>query len=809
MRRFPVFILSLWLLPLCLYSQGQMRGPGIVTGRIIDSRTGQPVEYSNVLLMDTVTKAMVSGVVSDSTGSFRLNNVPLGNYYLEYSFIGYDRQHSKPFAITKSDSRIDLGMMKLAPSGINMDEVTITGERSMMINKIDRKVFNVEKDIAAQTGTVTDLLQNIPSVSVDMEGNVSLRGSGSVTILINGRPSVMSNAATLQQMPASMIEKIEVITNPSAKYKPDGTAGIINIILKKERKAGFNGSLSANAGNNDRYNTTLQLNMNTGNFNLFGSYGFRQDYRQRTGELYSETIDTTGSQPLSTYLWQTSRGFARPISHLAQLGADWNITPKNAVGITGTYNYRKVQRDDITSNLYKDTDLNPTEEFTRTGTGYDDENSYGMTAFYEHTFNKEQEHIFRIDFEYQSDGENENYDYVTRYAIPDYPDELDNNQGDNREQNINLTLGYSRPLWENASLETGYEGTMQITDQNAYVSHFNPESGLWVPDPEQNNLYHANQAVHALYGTVAYGWKKFSVMGGLRAELALVNLDFKTLDTTAVNNYFAVYPTLHMSLESGKNEWQLNYSSRVNRPDGEDMNPVPEYRDPRNIFVGNPDLKPENIHSFEFGYAVRLKNASLIPSLFYRYKMNGFTMVTTSLNDTVLETTIDNLNHDQSAGIDFSGTWTLLKIINLNFSLSGFYSQIDASDIGYSSTKSAFAWNSKLNASVNITKTTLFQVNTQYRSKALTAQGMRQPTWFMNLGFRQDFWKKKISVLLTVSDLFNSMAWKNSIDTPVLIQESTRRRDARVFYAGLVFNFGVNGKKTKDVKLEYDNGMDK
>ena len=272
-------------------------------------------------------------------------------------------------------------------------------------------------------------------------------------------------------------------------------------------------------------------------------------------------------------------------------------------------------------------------------------------------------------------------------------------------------------------------------------------------------------------------------------------------------DYFALYPTLHLDLSSGKNEWQLNYSRRVNRPDGEDMNPVPEYRDPRNVFVGNPDLKPEDIHSIELGYSLRLKQLTLVPTLFYRYKIHGFAWVTSSLNDSVLITTIDNLATDQSAGLDLSGTWQIGKIANLNFSASGFYSQLDASNIGYEAGKSVFSWNGRINASISITKTTLFQINGQYRSQALTAQGMREPSWVVNLGFRQDLWKKKLSLIATISDLFDSQTMRSTVNTPILVQESVRRRDGRVFYAGFLFNIGTNGKKTKDTKFEFDNGL--
>ena len=803
------FLLLLALTLLSCQATAQSRSNGIIQGKIIEAQNKTPVEYANVALIDTLNGKIISGAVTDSTGSFRLMNIPNGIYYLEYSFIGYEKQRSQAVGIDRKNNRVDLGNLGLKPSAVNMKEVTVTADRNMIVNRIDRKIFNVQQDIMSQTGSVTDILQNIPAVTVDMDGNISLRGSGNVTVLINGRPSTMTGAASLEQMPASLIERIEVITNPSAKYRPDGTAGIINIILKKNRKAGFNGTLGGNIGNNYRYTTNLQLNLNTGKFNFFGSYGFRKDYRWRGGELNSHSIDTSGHT--SAYLYQKSEGYSRPVSNLATLGFDYSMTDKDMSGITLTLNYRDLDRVSSTYNQYKNDSLRPTEDFTRYQEGPDYQTNLGANAYYEHTFNQESEHKLRADFVLEYDDEHENYSYNSVYKTPLYPDKKDYHYNHILEEKFNLALTYSRPLWKNASLEIGYDGNMQISDQDFLVQHYNNELLQWETDSVLTNHYNGNQTVHALFGTLSYTIRKFSFMAGLRPELALLNLDFITVNAVVRQTYFSVYPTLHLSLASGKNEWQLNYSRRVNRPRPEDMNPVPEYRDPSNYFVGNQYLKPEDIHSFEFGYAVKSGNVTLIPSLFYRYRVNGFTTVTNNKNDSVLVTTMANLSHDQSAGIDFSGNAQIVRIINLNFSASGYYNEIDASNIGYSSNKAALSWNAKVNASVSITKTTILQVNGQYRSSVLTPQGIRYPTWVVNLGFRQDFWKKKLSLLLTVSDLFNSNASKSTVSTPVLIQESLRRRDAPVIYAGFLFNFTTNNKnkKEKEIRFEFDNSSEK
>ncbi len=798
-------VLLLFLVPLSQLP-AQVRRTGMISGKVIDSQAKTPVEYANIVLRAAKTDSMVTGTVTDSAGFFRLKEVPFGSYILEYSFIGYEKMRTSIQTLDAKHPRADAGTLALTSSTVTMNEVTITSEKTMMINKIDRKVFNVQKDIQAQTGTVTDLLQNIPSISVDMDGNISLRGSGNVTILINGRPSVMSGVANLEQMQASLVERIEVITNPSARFKPDGTAGIINIILKKERKAGFNGTVGLNAGNHDRFNGNVQLNYNLGKMNLFGSYGYRQDYRRRSSEVRSQTIDTASSE--STRYWQNTQGWARPKSHIARAGFDWAISKKDAAGVSGIYNYRKVDRHDTTGNRYFDHEFLPSETYLRNHDGIESENSLGITAFYEHTFDREKESMVKAAFDYQQDKESEDDYYTNLYTLPAIPDKADRAQGNNSGHDISFTLDGSTPLWKVLQLETGYECNIELITIDQSVSAMDPATKVWAVDTSEGSRFHSNQTVHALYATLSGSWKKFRAMAGLRAEEAILDLEFRTLGSSLNTDYFALYPTLHLGLEAGKGEWQLNYSKRVNRPDGEDMNPVPEYRDPRNVFMGNPNLKPEEIHSVELGYALSLDKMNLVPTLFYRYKVNGFTWVTRSLNDTVLASTMENLDRDQSAGVDLSGTLRIGKAVRMNFSASGFYSEIDASGIGYSASTSTFAWNAKLNASINLTKTTLLQVNGQYRSEALTAQGKRKANWVVNLGFRQDLWKKKISLIATVSDLFNTQAWKHSINTATLVQESTRRRDARVIYGGVVFNFGTNGKKQKEAKFEFDNGME-
>ncbi len=778
----------------------------LITGVIADKTSKSTIEFANVELLNAKDSAVIKGAITDAKGKFNLDQVKAGNYLLRYSFIGYEKT---VMAVSVGDRpRINLGTLPIALLVNPMDNVTVTATKPLLNTSIDRKSYDVTKDIMAASGTASDVLKNIPSVEVDLDGNVSLRGAGDVMVLINGRTSPLlgklNMAEVLQQFPANTIERIEVITNPSARYKPDGTSGIINIVLKKSVKGGWNGSLTGNIGDMNRYNTSATLNYKPGKLNIFGNYGIRQDSRTRTNSITREYLDaTTGAT--SGYYTEDGVSKARPLTHLATVGATWTPDKKNSYGISGNYSNRDQVKNDVTTEKFFDKTHAYTSYFDRLRYDPEYEKEKDATAFWEHNFPGE-DHTLRVELNVAVSNELEDNHYQNAYHFPGTNSTYDNTrigQDGNQQQ---FTVDYSHTINESSKLEAGYSGAFNQQDFNFYGEYYDISTGKFIMDKVKTNQFLFNQTIHGLYGTYEKSYEKFSYSVGLRAEASIIRGNQVTRDTLISNNYVKLYPTLHLAYQLKKGQLQLNYSRRVHRPEGDDINPFPEYQDPYNVRAGNAKLLPEIIHSVEFGYKWQDKNFSFVPSLYYRYKQNGFTQVTVPLNDSVLLTTQQNLSNDQSAGLELIFSAKVGKVFSSNFSTNFFYNQINATNLGYFDKKTILSFSTNFNSTISFTPNTMMQVSANYRSARLTPQGKNYPSFVLNTGVRQDLFKKKVSILLAVSDILRSQQQKSELNTTYLKQTSIGRRDAQIIYLGVSYRFGKLIKKTEE-KMQFDNGQ--
>lgn len=780
----------------------------LVTGNVIDKVSRKPVEFASVLLIQLPDSASGKGGVTDKRGKFLLENVQPGTYVLQCSFIGFGSVESNPFTINDGLNQFTVPTIELLNGGKSLSDVIVTGKKATLNTSIDRKVYNVEQDIMSRSGSVSDILRNIPSVEVDIEGNVNLRGTGEVIILINGKPSPLmgrTRGEILQQLPANAIERIEVITNPSAKYRPDGSAGIINIVLKKNFRNGFNGSITANAGNRDRYNGNISLNYKPGKLNLFGSYSYRQDSRRRYNNIYRTSTDSVTRNP-EGYFTQSVYSLTRPHAHIANAGIDYTINDKNTLGASGTYFRRRQIRKDVMENFYFDEHNTLSEHFNRLRYDPEKEDQVNGNIYFEHLFNKE-DHELRAEFTTSAEEEVEDNQFTNQYFLPTKPLTFDNTRISEKTNQNQFTVDYSNPLSEDSKLEAGYDGLYTKVDLDFLNRYY--DQSQFIKDLGKSNRFVYNEYMHAVYGTYQKSYEKFGFSVGARAEAVFIkgHLMSAAADSFVRNNYFKLYPTVHLSYAlADLQELQLNYSKRVNRPEADELNPFPEYQDPRNLRAGNAKLLPEIIHSVELGYKWFNNKFSLVPSIYYRYKQNGFTSVIRPLNDTVLLTTEENLLNDQSAGLEIIFSAKNGKWFTLNLSTNIFYNKIDASNLGYLDNRSVFSMSSNLNSNFTLTKTTMLQLSTNYRSARLTPQGKFYPTATLNAGVRQELFGNKLSVTLTASDIFNSFRWKNKLNTIYLQQESVNRRDGRVIYLGVSYRFGVV-KKPKEEKLEFDEGQ--
>ena len=799
-RIIPFLILAFFSLQLIAQQNGS-----VITGVVVDKFSGLPIEFATIQLLKVSDSSIIQSAISDKKGKFSLENIPGGNYILRFTFIGYVTG-SLAVNIT-TQRKLNLGKVEIASSSANMKEVTVNAKKSMLNTSIDRKIYNVTQDIMAQTGTASDVLKNIPSVEVDIDGNVSLRGSTEVMILINGRPSPLmgkTRAEVLQQFPANSIERIEVITNPSARYKPDGTSGIINIVLKKNIKGGWNGSATFNVGNRSRYNGNITLNYKPGKLNVFANYSLRQDSRLRKNNINREYLDSTGNT--ESYYTEDNQSTARPLSHLAMLGADYELNKHNSFGLSGDYHYREQLKKDVAKKYSYDKYHLLTENYDRLRYDPEYEKEINATVYWQHNFSKE-DHELRIEFNASGSDELEDNHYTNLYYYPSIAPSFDNTLIGQKNNQQQFTIDYSNPLSDDSKLEAGYSGSFTQLDMNFYGEYYDTAQHKFVKDMVKSNQFLYKEAIHAFYATYQHEYTKFSYAVGLRAEPVKNNSHLVTKDSSISNAYFKIFPTIHLSYKLKNSMLQLNYSKRIHRPEGDDLNPFPEYQDPRNLRAGNPKLLPEIIHSVEFGYKWQNKNFSFVPSLYYRYKLNGFTIVTIPINDTVLLTTQQNLSNDQSEGLELIFSARAGKFFSANLSSNFFHNTIDASDLGYSSSKSIISFSTNFNCTFTITKTTMLQISTNYRPARLTPQGKAYASFVMNTGVWQDLFKKKVSVILTVSDIFKTLQQKNGLNTAYLKQVSIGKRDAQVIYLGISYRFGKTIKKQPEKKLQFDDNL--
>ena len=806
MARFTIIMMLFVSISINVFGFGK---DGNVNGSVIDSKTNKPLQFVNVVVMKKSDSTVVTGATSSSDGKFEISSIPAGEYLLRCSIVGYKDRFSKPFIITEKQMLIQKDKIKMMPSAITLNSIEVKSERSVLTTGIDRKIYDVTQDVLSSSGSVSDLLQNIPSVQVDIEGNVSLRGSADVEILINGKNSALvdptSRAEALQQIPANAIEKIEIISNPSAKFKPDGVSGIINIVLKKDTDLGYNGMVGANYGNLGRYNFNSSINYNPGGLNMFARYGIRQDKRasvNKDDRTQISLIDTT-------YYFGKRDAGGKPFSHLLAGGLDYNINSTNSTGVSGNFMFREYTRDESTQKTYYDGTHSKIEDYKRYRTGEEYQKEGEVNAYYQKNFDGD-DHKVRLNYTYAFSPETENNYFKDSFSFPfGHPEGRDNMITIAKMFRNEVSLEYSKPLSDVSTFEAGYVGNFDKNDFD-FKGELLADTlkTIFAVDTLKTKHFIASCAVHAAYATYSDSWGLFSYMAGLRLEQANVKSDLVSSNLIYTQDYFQAYPTIHMDYKLFSSaELQLNYSKRVNRPDDEDLNPFPEYQDPRNLRRGNPKLKPEYIHSFELGLKLETEVVTLSPILYYRNKVNGFTWVTSPLNDSVLVTTHENLSTDRSAGLEIAFIGSIAGVLNYNGGINGFYEKIDASDIGFSNSKSTYSWSGNLNCNFSTFANGIFQINTNYRAARLTPQGNFKPAFVLNIGYKQDIIPDKLTFTATASDILKTMKREMTVNTNWLQETMTDQRNSQVVYLGITYHFGATSKKSKEKSLQYDDSI--
>ncbi|MCB0478335.1 MAG: TonB-dependent receptor [Crocinitomicaceae bacterium] len=771
---------------------------GELSGKIQDSTTNKPVEFATISLFRVKDSSLVTGGVTNAKGEFKITEIPVGMYRVKISFIGYKDKFVGPVFFKPDNPSVTLEPVSISSTEGALDEIEIVAEKADLETKIDRKVFNVEKNITATGGTVNDLLNNIPSVEVDMDGNLSLRGSGNVTVLIDGKPSSMTGGARtaiLSSIPASSVESIEVITNPSAKYDPDGMSGIINIVLKKNKLKGITAGVELSAGTGNVYSAAANFNYKNEKINFYTNYSFRHYRGYRN---YNSTRNTTVNDTTTT-LDQYREGTDLNESHMLKLGLDIFINPKNTLGFFVTGNMARREREGYMKyNEFNNKDLE-TSFWTRDT--YDPTKSRGLDfgLNYQHKF-KQPGHDLQLNFN-QSIGDNvDNGFYMAQYydslLIPEENPERQQLVYDNRNNFFVGMLDYVNPINKKMKIEAGAKATIRNIYQDSYNEYFDYDSSFYVSADSLNNIFKYNEQIYAVYGIWSHTIKeRFGYQIGIRLEQALTQPVLVNTNDTYRNDYFSWFPSLHLSYKLGEkkdHELTLSYSKRINRPHMHSLNPFPNYSDPLNVRLGNPYLLPEYIHSIELGYAYYSKYFTFTGSGYFRYMTNMIQRVLVVDSSGVNQRTWSNVDNGFNYGVEAVmivkpfDWWRM----NISFNLYQMVFQ-DKSNTESDLNNQGLSWSAKLMSTMTFfKKTTEVQINLNYNAPRPVAQGTVRARWNLDFAAKQWFLNRTLGVGIRISDLFNTLRFQIDVEEANQVTYTQFKWETRRFYINLSWKFG-------------------
>jgi outer membrane receptor protein involved in Fe transport len=785
---------------------GDAPAVGKIKGIVLDNKSGLPVEFATIALYKLKDSSLATGLVAGEKGDFELKELTFGRYFMKINFIGYKQLIVDTIAIRPNRMEINLGQIRLKTNSELLGEVEVVSEKGSMQLGIDKKIFNVEKNIVSEGGSATDVLQSIPSVSVDIDGNISLRGSGNVTVLIDGKPSGItgsSRAAILQQIPASSIESIELITNPSAKYDPDGMSGIINIITKKNKLNGFNGSVSAGAGTNDKYNAAAAISYRNSKMNAYANYGFRSN--NRTGSGFSDRqnvfADTT------YFLNSASSQLNKNLSHNIKLGIDFYLNDKNTLGVSALYNQGKESSNK--RSYYTEADEN---NLLSGGYARDEISSEAPTSMdynlnYRKTFTKpKQELIFDATYSASANNELEDYlerDYRLKYEPKNAYPLAQNTTTKGNNTITTIMLDYVQPMKNQMKWELGAKTTMRSIASEFISESYNYGLTDFMPDTNLNNNFSYSENVYAAYSTLSGSIKKFGYQLGLRAEQANTLSYLITTEEKYRNNYFNLFPSLHLSQKLNKEqEIQLSYSRRINRPNTRALNPFKDVADPYNIRYGNPYLKPEYINSFELSYLKYGKKSVLTATAYYRQTDGVIQRIKTVGDSTVSVTTFVNLNSSTSYGFELIMKNDLTKWWNTTLSANIFETKIDGENVDADLQNNNFSYIFKLISNMRVWKNMDIQFTANYTGPTATAQGEVKPVLAMDFGIKKELFKNA-SLGLNITDLTNSRKMYMTASGTNFSQTMEHKRESRIATLTFTYRFGKmseTGKKGRQNK---------
>lgn len=762
---------------------------GTVTGQVTDAETNESLPYVNIVIKNGNNEILTGGVTDDQ-GQFEIKKIPLGENIVEIQFIGYATV-SRTIKFTKDDAVHSVGNITLTVDAAQLDEVEIVAEVSTVVQKIDRKVINVGKDLTSAGTTASELLNNVQSVSVDSQtGQISLRGNENVRVLVDGKPTNISAAQLLQQIPSTSIKQIELITNPSAKYNPEGMSGIINIVLYKSANQGFNGTVTTGVtqGENTRFNGSLDMNYKKGIVNFFANYGHNNGKNDNFGH-----VQRTDNNSLQEFEFVQDR-----TSNALKIGADVYINEKNTFSFYTTQNQF-------------DNDSDGTTKISDDGILVID--SYNTSI--SDTKNASYNFNYKIDFE--KEGHNIEFDAsIANYKGPedatngDYinPEDVFNNYVayiDNKRKSHLYNLDYTNPLSENGKLELGLEvrgshsENFQTTTQHEYIP--DPDNpGDFITRETPDSSFDYVRDIYSGYVNYNHQWDKLSMQIGARLEQYEIDGTFvKGTETEKVTDeIFSVYPSAFFTYNpSEKNQYQVSYSRRVDRPSLQQINPIRQWSTPRITSVGNPELDPQFTDSYELNYTRQIEKGSITFGTFYRQVNDNITriLIVDPLDVNKVLLSFTNTDTNNRYGFEASFNYAFTKWWRANASADLYVQKESGTANGNELEVTNNAFNTRISNNFTITKDLRLQMFTMYRGGGKSIQFEIEPMWMMNLGASYNVLKGKGTVSLRMNDIFQGAKFKFSSENPY---PSTGQFQGESRTAYLGFNYRFGGGKNKE-----------
>ena len=762
---------------------------GTISGRVFDYNSKSPIEYANVIAFNSKDSAQITGGITNNQGNFSLKRIPFGKFYVDVQFIGYEKKRIKNISVSSSQRNIDLGNIYIKTSAVNLGNVIVQGERNPVSFQIDRKVIDVSKMPTSISGNAADVLENVPSVSVDIDGNVSLRGSSSFTVLIDGRPSVMDAQDALQQIPASSIESIEIITNPSAKYDPEGSAGIINIKLKKEKNLGLSGIANADAGANDKYGGDFLFEYKTPGYN----YNFGIDYNRRfsPGNGLDQKDFTVGND-ISHLNSNGTRQWGR-ISFGIRGGIDFNLSDNDLLSLSGRFGTREHQHN-MASDYIQWSDLEPQKIYYINNNNSSRGGSFfAFNTNYTRKFNKNGHQLSGEFFVSHNNSDETSISSSVRENI-----QTDGKKTTETGPSTHFRgkIDYTLPLGENTKFEAGTQGESRLEDESNGLYDYNTLTGSYDFQPFYSHSNKYNRSNLAIYSIYSDKLGNLSYQAGVRTELT-----YRTIDLTDNNEQFSInrwdfFPSLHTSYKfSNVTQLMVSYTRRINRPRGWNLEPFLSWWDPNNVRKGNPNLLPEFIDSYELGFQTLLGEITFNNDIYYRINHNRIDWVRSAYAENVTLNTFANVGTDYSLGTEYMITVDPLKLWNVNLMGDVYDYRIKGvlNDVPYE--KKSFNWSVRFNNGINLTKSTQLQLNIRYNSPSVSSQGRYEGFFRTDAAFKQDLFGKNISLTLQARDLLKTGKREFTSQGSDFYSYTYYTREAPMVILNVRFNFNNYSEK--------------